>query len=89
MEEDLPNSRFLIDWNPHPQSYEWNERLILDFEGSISEPSLRLKHQVVFEEEDNKMTDFVTTMASVSASDRESNIDANVSTEFSVPPSVE
>ena len=40
----------------------------------------------MFEDEEY---DWASTMASVSASDWESNIDANVSTAFSVPPSVE
>ena len=74
------------DWNPHCKSYELNERSMLDFEGNLSEPSRRLNHQVVFEDEDD---DWASTMASVSASDWEANIDANVSTAFSVSPSVE
>ena len=77
------------DWNPHCNSYERNERPMLDFEGNLSEPSRRLNYQVVFEDEDDELTDLASTMASVSASDWEANIDANVSTAFSVPPSVE
>ena len=74
------------DWNSHCESYELNERSMLDFEGNLSEPYRRLNHQVVFEDEEY---DWASTMASVSASDGEANIDANVSTAFSVSPSVE
>ena len=35
------------DWNPHCQSYERNEQSMLDFEGKMSEPSRRSKHQAV------------------------------------------
>ena len=59
------------------------------FEGNMSEPSRRLNHQVLFEEEDNELTGLASTMASVSENDCESNIDANISTVFAVPPSVE
>ena len=44
------------DWNPRCQSYEVNERSMLDFEGNLSEPSRRLNHQVAFEYEDDEMT---------------------------------
>ena len=56
------------DWNPHCGSYERNERLMLDFERNLSEPSRRLNHQVVFEDEDNEITDLASTMSLVSAS---------------------
>ena len=41
-------------WNPYCQSYERNERSMLDFEGNMSEPSRRSKNQVVFEDEDDE-----------------------------------
>jgi len=62
---------------------------MLDFEGNMSEPSQRLKYQVVFEEKDYEMTDLAYDMASVSASDWEANIDANVAKAFAVSPSVD
>ena len=43
----------LNDWNPYYQLYERNERLIIDLEGNMSEHSQRIKHQVVFEDEDD------------------------------------
>ena len=42
---------------------------MLDFEGNISEPSQRSKHQVVFEDEDDEMIDLASDMVSVSESD--------------------
>ena len=66
------------NWNPHSQSYERNERSILDFEGNLSDPSRRLNNQVVFEEEDNDLICLDSTMASVSASDWKANFDDNV-----------
>ena len=77
------------DWNTYCQSYERNERSMLDFEGNMSKSSWRFKNQVVFEDEDNDMTALDSTMASVSASYQESNIDTNVSAELDVSPSVE
>ncbi len=74
------------DWNHHCKSYERNERSMLDFEGNILEPSRRLNHQVVFEDEE---CEWASNMALVSARDWEAKIDANVSTAFSVPPSVD
>ena len=62
---------------------------MLDFEGSIFEPSRMSKNQVVFEKEDDAMTYLASTMASVSAIDWEANIDANAHAEFVVPPSIE
>ena len=62
---------------------------MFDFEGNMSGSSRRLNHQVMFEDEDDEMTDLASTMASVSANDWESNIDSNVSTAFSVPLSIE
>ena len=62
---------------------------MIEFEGSMSEPSRRSTHQVVFEDEDDEMNDLDSNIDSVYASDWEANIDANVSTAFSVPPSVE
>ena len=55
----------------------------------MSEPSRRSKHQDVFEDEDAEISYVASAMASVSASDWESNIDPNVSTVFSIPPSIE
>ena len=43
----------------------------------------------MFEEEDNGLINLASTMASVSESGWEDNIDANVHAAFSVPPSVE
>ena len=37
------------EWKPHCQSWELNERSILGFEGSVSEPSRRTIHRVAFE----------------------------------------
>ena len=62
---------------------------MLDFEGDMSEPSWRSMHQVVFEKEDDDMTKLDSTMNSVSISDWESNIYANVSASFNAPQSVE
>ena len=61
---------------------------MIEFECNLSEPSRRLNHQVVFEEEDDDLIELASTMASVPGSDWEANIDANVSTSFSVSPSV-
>ena len=58
---------------------------MLDFEGNISEPYRRSKHQVVFEDEDDDMIDLVSDIASVSERDWKANIDANVSSAFAVP----
>ena len=44
---------------------------MLDFEGNMSEHSLRSKHQVLFEDEDDDATDLAFSMTSVSASDLE------------------
>ena len=41
---------------------------MIEFEGSMSEPSRRSTHQVVFEDEDDEMNDLDFTMASVSSS---------------------
>ena len=76
------------DWNPQCPSYKRNERQMLDFEGNISEPSRRSKYQIVFEDEDDEMIDLASDMVSVSESDWEANIDANVSTECPVPLSI-
>ena len=62
---------------------------MLYFEGSISEPSRRSKHQVVFEDEDDEITDLAYSMSLVSASDWGINIDANVFAVFYVPPCFE
>ena len=62
---------------------------MLDFERNMSETSRRLNHQVMFEDGDNEVSDLASTMASVSASDWVDNIDVNVHTSFSVPPSAE
>ena len=59
------------------------------FEGNLCKPSWRSKHQVVFEDEDDEMTDLASTMSSVFASVWEANIDTNVSTSFAVSLSVE
>ena len=55
------------DWNPYCKSYECNKLSMLEFEGSMCEPSLRSKHQVVFENKDDEMTDLAYTMASINA----------------------
>ena len=57
------------DWNPHYQSYKRNERSILDFEGNMSEPFRRSKHQFVFKDEADEFISMASAMASVSASD--------------------
>ena len=44
------------------QSYECNERSMLDFEGSMSEPSWRSKNQFVFEDDCNDVTDLASTI---------------------------
>ena len=62
---------------------------MLDFEGKTSEPSRTSSYQVVLKDGDDEMIDLASGMASVSASDWEANIDNDVSTAFSVPPSVE
>ena len=79
----------LSDWNPQCQSYERNERSMLYFEGNMSEPSRRSKHQVVFEEEDDEITGLASTMASVSANDCEYSNDTNLSAAFYVSPYIE
>ena len=55
------------DWNPHYQSYNTNERSMLDFEGNMAEKSRRSSDQVVFE---NYLDDpeSLISMAAVSTS---------------------
>ena len=77
------------DWNTHYQFYGHNKRSMLDFEGNMSEPSSRLMDQVVFEEEDDYMTNLASTMALVIASVWEASIKANGSTVFSTQLSVD
>ena len=57
---------------------------MLHFEGNIYEPSWRSEHQIVFEQEDNDVTDLNYSMLSVSICDWEANINTNVSSAFSV-----
>ena len=66
------------NWNPQCRSYEINEQSMIVFEGNLCKPSWRSKHQVVFEDEDDEMTDLASTMSSVFASVWEANIDTNV-----------
>ena len=60
----------------------------LTSKGKMSEPSWRSKHQVVFEDEHDDTTDLDCSIASVSKSDWEANVDANMSAAFDVTPSV-
>ena len=62
---------------------------MLEFEGNASENSRIPKNLVVFENEDNEMTELDSNMASVTENDWEANIDTNMSASFYVPPSVE
>ena len=78
------------DSSPHCQSYERNERSMLDFEGRISELSIRSKDRVAFENDtEDVISELAYAMASVTANDWEDNIDSNVSVAFSVPPSLD
>ena len=83
--------KFFLDphsyWNPHCQFYERNKQLMIHFEGNMSEPSLRSNDLVVFENEnEDVMSELFSTMALVTTSDWEHNIDTNFSTVFAVPP---
>ena len=62
---------------------------MIDFEGRMSKPSWRSKHQVVFEEEDDDVCDLAHCIASVSTNDREANIDTNVPVAFTMLLSIE
>ena len=62
---------------------------MLDFEGNISELSWRSKHQVVFKEEDNETTDLAYSIASAPSSDWEVNINAKLSSAFTMSLCVE
>ena len=59
---------------------------MIDLEGSMYKPSRRSKHQALFEDEHDEMTDLASTMASVTEIDWESNVDSNVSAESTAPP---
>ena len=76
------------DSSPHCQSYERNERSMLDFEGRISELSIRSKDRVAFENDtEDVISELAYAMASVTANYWEDNIDSNVSAVFAVTSS--
>ena len=63
---------------------------MLGFEGNISELSRMSNDRVVFENENNDvMSELAFTIASVTATDWEDNIDSKVSTSLAVSPSDE
>ena len=62
---------------------------MLDLQGSVPETSRRSTHQVVFEDEDNGMTELTSAMVSVISSDCEAIIDSNVFAVLNARPCVE
>ena len=77
------------DWNPYCQSYERDEKSMLQFEGNMHEPYRRSMHQVVFEGKDDDMNELASNIDSATASDWETNIDDNASASFTTSLSFE
>ena len=73
------------DWNPHCLSYENNENSMLDFHGEMTDVSMRDSDEVIFPE---GTLDDLYELPTVSSTSLEEQINANISSNFTVPPSI-
>ena len=73
------------DWNPHCQSYDNNERSMLDFEGNMAENDRRSAEKVVFEDEDDNPDAHVSS-ATVPIATWNQTINATISSAFISSP---
>lgn len=65
------------DWNPHCESYENNERSMLDFQGEMADKSHRKQHFPIFND-----NDLPAELASVTLDRWNDYLDANISSSF-------
>ena len=67
-----------MDWNPHCLSFEQNERNILNYEGTLSDPSKWTKLSMQIDDNSDKIFE----IASISSAKWEESIDTNISSAY-------